>query len=49
VHLVDIPVDAPKVTLIISQVVGASGRRGGDAELHEVAERIRALVEDGRL
>jgi Protein of unknown function len=38
-----------KVAMIISKVVDASGRRWGDAELHEVAERIRVLVEDGRL
>jgi Protein of unknown function len=38
-----------KVAMIIAKVVDASGRRGGDAELHDVAERIRALVDDGRL
>jgi hypothetical protein len=29
--------------------IDASGCHGGDAELHEVAQRIRAPVEDGRL
>jgi hypothetical protein len=38
-----------KVAMIIAKVVDASGRGGGDAELHDVAERVRALVEDGRL
>jgi hypothetical protein len=38
-----------KVAMIMSRVVDASGRRGDDAELHEVAQRIRALVEDRRL
>jgi len=38
-----------KVAMIMSKVVDASGRRGSDAELHDIAERIRALVEDGQL
>jgi hypothetical protein len=38
-----------KVAMIIAKVVDASGRRWDDAQLHDVAERIRALVEDGRL
>ena len=38
-----------KVAMIISKVVGASGRGGDDAELHDVAERVRVLVDDGRL
>jgi hypothetical protein len=38
-----------KVATIISKAVDASGRGRGDAELHAVAERVRALVEDGRL
>jgi hypothetical protein len=35
--------------MIMSQVVDACSRRGDDAEVHDVAERIRALVEDGQL
>jgi hypothetical protein len=38
-----------KVAMIIAKVVDASGRPGDDAEFHDVAERVRALVEDGRL
>jgi Protein of unknown function len=38
-----------KVARIMSQVVNECSRRGGDADLHRIAERICALVEDGRL
>jgi hypothetical protein len=38
-----------KVAMIIAKVVGACGGRGNDAELHHIAERIRALVEDRKL
>jgi uncharacterized protein DUF3658 len=38
-----------KVAMIMSQVVDECRRRGGDADLHDVAEHICALVEDGQL
>src|ERR1700680_4042797 len=38
-----------KVAMIMSQVVDECRRRGGCADLHDVAERICALVEDGQL
>lgn len=38
-----------KVAMIMSQVVDACSCRGGDADLHHIAERICALFEDGQL
>jgi hypothetical protein len=38
-----------KVAMILSQVIAARGGRGDDAELEYVAQRVRTLVENGRL
>lgn len=38
-----------KVAMILSQVVNASGRPGTDSDCEDIAERIRALVEAGKL
>jgi Protein of unknown function len=38
-----------KVAMIMSPVVNECSRHGGDADWHDVAERICALVEDGQL
>ena len=38
-----------KVAMIMSQVLHECRRGGRDDDLHDVAEHVRALVEDGQL